>query len=149
MITNIANVLNDVPRWVIGGVPTHYNWSQCRYCGRAGHDCKPATCLLCGTVQCFGNGLDNGRCNLCFAGYLPGWSRTSTQNTCARRGCRSGKPAVGLAARKPVCIDCAGVAKVRHAGASMTLAEFAAQQVTRRDAGTWHPTLRVRFVSFV
>lgn len=123
-------------RWVYGGryATRSYPWPQCRYCGRAqNHDCKIATCDLCGSPQCFGNGSGDGTCNVCFYGYLPGWSGYSSR-TCGYKGCN--KHAIAKAPRvKDVCKDHAPRVKIRLSGRSVTLPEYVAEQIAHRDSG--------------
>lgn len=119
-------------RWVLTHLGIrNYPWPQCRYCGIAKeHDCPPATCLLCGTVQCFYNGP---ACKVC-RGYIPGWSRSTDEKTCGRKGCD--KPSVAKAARVgQVCIGHAASTKVRVGGESLSLVDYAARQVAHRDSG--------------
>lgn len=122
-------------RWVASNLSTSYNWAQCSYCGRAQqHDCPPATCLLCGTVQCHGNGGNDGTCRLCHHGYLPGWGRNHDASICGRKGCDNHAvtkaPRIGQA-----CSDHAKVTKLRIGSRSITLADYAAERVAHRDSG--------------
>jgi hypothetical protein len=99
----------SAPRWVYGNV-SHYSLTiGCPCCGTmygesAQHiPCKPAECMLCGTVQCFSNGLGNGRCRLCSFGFLPGWSRPYDQR-CGYAKCNA--PAVAIVTgKKLACKD--------------------------------------------
>lgn len=124
-------------RWVMHGLygGRRYDYPQCRYCGRlAERDCPPATCLLCDTTQCHGNGSGNGCCSVCHYGYLPGWSRNADQATCGYAGCD--RPAVAVAHRvRRVCLPDAQRATLRSAGQTMTLAEWATERVAERNAG--------------
>lgn len=86
-----------------------YPFSLCKACGVAGLTdadggrtkivCSPTTCLACGTTQCLSNGGGNGRCFICFYGYLPGWSQR--QQSCRYSGCT--EPVVARAGAWPVC----------------------------------------------
>src|SRR4051812_34490156 len=120
-------------RWIYGGhrYPYTHSWPHCRFCGRAAtRDCPPAACMLCGTVQCHGN----SECKVCYHGYLPGWSRLSDARICGKKACE--QDAVSKAPRVgQVCAEHATTTKVRIGSRSLTLAEYAAERVTDRDAG--------------
>lgn len=127
---SVAAVSAPSGRWVLGEV-RRYAWAQCRFCGRAqDHDCPAATCLLCGSTQCYGNGPD---CRVCYHGFLPGWSRP-TGCQCGHRGC-----ATAAVARAPrvhrVCLAHARTTKLRIGGRTVTIAERAAELVAHRDSG--------------
>jgi hypothetical protein len=94
---------------VHGNVNTSYSWAQCRFCGRAGQDCPPAACLLCGTIQCFGNGSAQGTCSVCYHGYIPGGGR-SYHDRCGKKRCD--EPAASKAPRVgQVCVGHAATTK--------------------------------------
>ncbi len=87
-------------RWVVIVDRSRYERGRnCAYCGTHYNNgaCTPVACMLCGTVQCMGNGSGNGCCRLCSHGYLPGWSRTTRQATCGYARC--GLPAVAWVRR--------------------------------------------------
>jgi len=117
-------------RWVVIVDRSRYERGRnCAYCGTHYNNgaCTPVACMLCGTVQCMGNGSGNGCCRLCSHGYLPGWSRTTRQATCGYARC--GLPAVAWVRRGKT--GCFG-----HA--MRQLAEQVAEQVAWRDAGGSH-----------
>lgn len=71
------------------------DYSGCCMCGtcwgaaigaaKQGAMCAPSTCMACGSRQCQGNGLSNGRCSVCYVGLLPGWS--GNDGYCQYKGC--------------------------------------------------------------
>jgi len=125
--------MSNTGRWILGsGIPATYAWAQCSYCGRAqSHDCTPVACLLCGTVQCFGNG---SKCSVCHYGRIPGWSCSSDERFCGRKGC--GAPAVSSAPRvRQVCAEHAKTTKLRLGQRSVTIADYAIERVAHRDSG--------------
>lgn len=106
-LSDSTRELLSAPRWVYGDYHHYSLTNGCPCCGSmyaegARHiPCKPVECMLCGTVQCFSNGLGNGRCKLCSAGFLPGWSRPHDQR-CGYAKCD--EPAVGIVpGRKLAC----------------------------------------------
>lgn len=119
-------------RWSLGGYARQYPWPQCLYCGRAqSHDCQVATCLLCGTALCFGRGHD---CSVCHYGFIPGWSRSSYERECGRKGCD--RLAVAKAPRvKQVCVEHAKTTKLRLVGRTIVLSDYVAERLALRDAG--------------
>lgn len=85
-----------------------YAFSHCRLCGCSYGvvppeiECRPITCLACGSRQCMVNGLGCGQCSVCLIGLLPGWSGNDTK--CKYKGC--GKVAIARGrGRKPICIE--------------------------------------------
>ena len=125
-------------RWVIRDQMervARYDWPQCRFCGRAQiRDCRPVACLLCGSVQCHGNGSGNGRCKVCYFGRLPGWS--GNHGECDRASWHG--TAVGVARKCRLCR--AHIEAVKYGdravnGYSRTVAEFVAERLAHRDSG--------------
>lgn len=134
-MTTTTPDLGPAARWVYGGYAAQYRWAQCKYCGRAAStNCDPVACLCCGTVQCFGNGGSNGRCKVCYHGFLPGWSRLGGEHLCGRKDCEGAAvtkaPRVGR-----VCLAHAATTKLRVGTRSLTIVEFAAECVAHRDSG--------------
>lgn len=137
----MCTATHAVERWSRDGYAKQYNWSQCRYCGRASaHDCARVECLLCGTPQCHGNGSGNGSCAVCHHGWLPGWSRTHLPRTytddgrtimaCGYKGCT--EPAIATARKRSICRAHAARVKVHN---GLTLLEYVAERITARDEG--------------
>lgn len=88
---------------------------SCPHCGRWGEACAVTRCEGCGTPQCMGNGLRDGRCKVCLFGHLEGWGRGGFGEPaamCGYKGC--GKPAVyyGVPRVKRCCLDCAPRIKI-------------------------------------
>lgn len=106
MILNERTIsyLNE-PRWAYGTPSLYSLQNGCPFCGTmAGHGsrhmpCKPATCMLCGTVQCFEGGPS---CRACHYGFIPGWSGTSGQE-CGYAGCK-GEAVAKVPGRKLACM---------------------------------------------
>lgn len=84
---------------------------QCRYCGsfygtvepgpRGCRQCRPSTCLLCGSRVCMTYGLARGTCPVCYIGLLPGWSGNDCR--CQRKGCTN--KAAGVYRKRRLCRD--------------------------------------------
>jgi hypothetical protein len=130
------SALLEAPRWARSWVTPEAG--RCRFCGRIDGTCPPATCMLCGSVQCFYNGFGDGCCSICYVGYLPGWSRNNEQSVCGRARCEA--QAVSKAPRvKQVCAEHAKVTQYRR---GITLVEHVAERIKDRDAGTGHGAVR-------
>lgn len=83
--------------------------NSCRLCGSytivpPEVECRPTTCLWCGSRQCMSNGLGNGTCSICFHGLLPGWSGTEGK-ICSFKNCNQPAIARGRQGKKYVCKD--------------------------------------------
>lgn len=131
----------DTARWALGGYADPRSYPHCKYCGRIGVgrsdncDCPVVACLLCGARQCHGNGGTNGTCSICYNGWLPGWSRRGGGAIpCGYVKCEL--PAVADAPRVGcVCSGHADRAKLRIGSRSLTLREYATEQVALLNAG--------------
>jgi hypothetical protein len=96
---------------------------SCECCGSAVCDGKVATCLGCGTEQCFANGLGRGACKVCLYGILPGWS--GSKGTCSYKGCDAPGAFGYVRGKRYVCHAHAKQAKLR----GIPLAMFVQAQV--------------------
>jgi hypothetical protein len=106
------------PRWVHGGYHGPSLWSLehgCPCCGSMYGNgqkhipCEPVACMLCGSVQCHGNGLGNGCCSVCLYGFLPGWSGTSGRQ-CGYAHCT--EPAIAIVPGKKLACMAHAMRKV-------------------------------------
>lgn len=141
--TLIVELTLASPRWVYTGPygGRRYNWAQCRFCGRAGqHDCVPAACLLCESVQC----NDKDTCRVGLYGWMPGWYRGHGRRiTCGYKGCER-QPVANAPRVRQVCAEHVTRVKVRCMGGWVPLLECVADRIAHRDSGDgWE---RFRFV---
>jgi len=93
----------------------------CAYCNRWGSTCAVATCLGCGTSQCFSNGGASGSCSVCHYGILPGWS--GSDGNCSYAGCKNKGAFAYVRGKRYVCLEHAKRAKIREE----SLSDYAAR----------------------
>jgi hypothetical protein len=116
-------------RWGIRLTP--YPWAQCRFCGRATDarqpDCRPGTCLACGSRQCNSR---QGRCIVCLVGIMPDWS--GWRRECGYTGCH--EQAVAKAPRvRWVCAEHLDRPKRWWGGKQISVADDIAHRLAIRD----------------
>ena len=78
-------------RWVRKN-RTIYELSRCTLCGTFWGDyperkCPRVVCPVCGSAQCWVNGLGHGTCGICLVGLLPGWAGNDAD--CSRKQCQN------------------------------------------------------------
>ena len=92
-------------RWVRKN-RTIYELSRCTLCGTCWgygpeRKCARVVCPVCGSAQCWGNGLGHGTCGICLVGLLPGWAGNDAD--CSRKQCQN--QAVARVGNRRYCLE--------------------------------------------